>query len=508
MALIIGALLVVASSTGFVSATVHAADQTDSATRILDYLYFTNFETEDPGLYEAPDGCAGKYYSEWIGRYDCAAVVYISGDSVEGPMHTNDAARVEGSASFGRAGVSPPDVVEIYGGTYPEDSGEQCTGKPIFHTATGCYIKGERIPMPESDTNLAAFAESADELSGETQLELDGAANTIHVVNFNERGQRSVKTIDWPSNGLIYVKSDSCGWPTSSSTEVFNADGATEAKGEKGCGNVYVRGTYSRPLTIAAEDDLIINGNIYPTSVAGKLGAAPSGPATLGLIAENYVRIYHPVSTRGIDTHGQCSDFNLGKSDDPNRRGSQRNIWIYAAILATDHTFMVDNFLCGSQLGELHVYGAVAQNYRGIVGTLSASGGSGYIKDYKYDSRLAIDQPPYFLARVSGECPLSESPIALIGARGSRRKPFTVRISSFGIKEITFYLDGRAFATLSAAQARNGEYAVRVNPRKLSYGAHTVSVKTVMEDAVCPPIARSGVFVHPRTPRVVPRFTG
>ena len=57
---------------------------------------------------------------------------------------------------------------------------------------------------------------------------------------------------------------------------------------------------------------------------------------------------------------------------------------------------MVDNYNCGvTQLGHLKVDGAIAQNYRGIVGTV---GKTGYIKDYKYDSRLAVDEPPYFLS--------------------------------------------------------------------------------------------------------------
>jgi hypothetical protein len=76
--------------------------------------------------------------------------------------------------------------------------------------------------------------------------------------------------------------------------------------------------------------------------------------------------------------------------------GSLENPWIYAGILSTTNSFVVDNFNCGEkQLGDLHVYGAIAQNYRGIVGTVGATG---YIKDYKYDSRLAVDEPPYFLS--------------------------------------------------------------------------------------------------------------
>ena len=184
------------------------------STGFLDFVYFTNFETEDPDLYNAPAGCAGKYYSEWNGKYACEVITFSSVDSVEGPLHTNDAARVQGSAEFGRKGHKPADSVEIYGGTYPEDTGEKCTGEPIFWTATKCYTKGEKLEMPEGDTTLEAYVEEANEFTGETRLELNGTTNTIKVVNL-DNGEETTETINWPKNGLIYVTSSGCGWPHS-----------------------------------------------------------------------------------------------------------------------------------------------------------------------------------------------------------------------------------------------------------------------------------------------------
>lgn len=369
---------------------------TFKTTAFLDYVYFTNFETEDPELYEAPSGCVGKYYSEWHGHYSCNTITFSSIDNVNGPFHTNDSANLDGSVEFGRKGESPPDTVEIYGGTYPEDENEKCTGQPIFNTANKCYVKGERLLMPEGDTTLEAYVESSTyEPTGETRLVLNGTANTIEEQHYNEEGKKTTETISWPKNGLIYVKSGACNY----TTEPEGADGSSEASKEYGCGNVYVHGTYSKSLTIGAQGDVIINGSVYPTSVAGKLGEAPSGTAVLGLIAGNYVRIYHPVSSGGTNNSSRCTDSNESASEDPNGWGSQSNIWIYAAILSTQHSFLVDNYLCGSSLGELNVYGAIAQNYRGIVGTFSGSRSvTGYEKDYKYDSRLATDEPPYFLS--------------------------------------------------------------------------------------------------------------
>jgi Tfp pilus assembly protein PilX len=357
----------------------------------LDYVYYTNFETEDPGLYETEstaakelaNECRGKYYSEWSvakNKPACPAINFISGDAVEGPMHTNDTALVSGAATFGRSGHVPKDVVELNGGTYGSAAG--CKSSAIYNTATGCYTTtGPTLTPPPNDTSLSAYVEPEYEYSGMTRIELKGTE--MNVTTYSESNGAEIKKtgVKLPANGLIYVQPNNkgCGW--SFSSESSNTDASGEETGAKGCGDVYVSGNYSSSLTIAGQNNVIVNGNIYPTSVAGKLGSTPSGTAVLGLIAGEYVRLYHPCSG-GI-----------------NGSGSLSNPYIYAAILATSHSWIVDNPRCGKSLGELNVYGAIGQNYRGIVGTSGGSGGStGYLKGYEYDDRLATDEPPYFLA--------------------------------------------------------------------------------------------------------------
>jgi hypothetical protein len=171
---------------------------------------------------------------------------------------------------------------------------------------------------------------------------------------------------------FVQAGEQGCGYEYSDNTN--GSDNSTTYGEEAECGSVYVKGNYSKALTIGAEDDLTINGSITETGVS--TGSPPSGTTTLGLMATRFVRVYHP-----------CTSSN-------NEEGI-KNIWIYAAILSTSHSFLVDNYGCGKALGELNIYGAVAQKFRGIVGT---SGGTGYIKNYIYDERLATDEPPYFLA--------------------------------------------------------------------------------------------------------------
>jgi hypothetical protein len=97
------------------------------------------------------------------------------------------------------------------------------------------------------------------------------------------------------------------------------------------------------------------------------------------------VRVYHPCRY----------DINQNQS------GSLDNPQISAAILTLTGSFIVDNYNCGAQLHLLNVTGAIAQIYRGPVGTFGGGNGStGYIKNYGYDDNLRAEEPPHFLEPV------------------------------------------------------------------------------------------------------------
>jgi hypothetical protein len=482
----------------------------------LNFIYYTNHEDEDPSLYNVSSKPKCKeettYYPETV-TDGCQLIHFASGDEINGPMHTNDAPCVDGGSSFGRSGHTPPDVVEFYRG-----ANASCGGTGTYYTATKSYIKkgegAESLEPPKSDTSLATYANAEDTFSGVTRLELNGSTNKITVYNAALSGGK--KELEWPSNGLIWVKqtSEACGYTYKTS----KSDGKEEAEGETNCADVYVKGSYSKSLTVGSAENVIINGEILaPTNTKGE----PTGTATLGLIANSFVRVYHPVKEtyegrgpaelegakyenvikvepkspklgkelqvevkesgseytvvvlneksvelekieklkeakelvghsssyvvfgkgpgyskgereklkksppqwldetcnengqRKIEyfnsTVGQCEYTNTTeecdapslneKEDTVHGWGSLENPYIYAAILSTTHSFVVDNFNCGEKaLGNLNVYGAIAQNYRGIVGTGGSTIETGYTKDYKYDSRLAVDEPPYFLS--------------------------------------------------------------------------------------------------------------
>ena len=179
-------------------------------------------------------------------------------------------------------------------------------------------------------------------------------------------------TVNLATQPIIYVSNASgCSPATYNPTSVTYPLNASPA-GYLGCaGDVYISGNYTTPVTIAAQNNIIIDGSIT-TSADGN--GNPTGGATLGLVANQFVRVMHG-----------CSSNDLTSPT------------IDAAILALNHSFLVDNWGCGNPEGTLNVYGAIAQYFRGPVGTVSGTGGvaTGYAKNYNYDDRLANILPPY-----------------------------------------------------------------------------------------------------------------
>ncbi len=358
-------------STGYAGKDKRSIIATFQVKGFLDFVYFTHFEDEDPTL----DGDSLKecsvYHEERKGKSCGSEIEFAPEDSVKGPMHTDDAALICGETTFGRKEHVPPDSVQINFG--PVEG--VCASNPKFYTKTGSWEKGEEMIPPESDTSLGAYVEPGYEFEGVTTLNLEG--NKVTVTNANYNGGEA-KQIPLPKNGLIWVRSmekPACEYKYNQKS----ADTVADITKEVPCGTAYVQGNYSEALTIGAEKEIVIKGSLTPTGVtppaSGKEPTGtPPGTATLGLIASEFIRMYNPCSGSA---------------------GGPKNPWIYAAILSTAHSFLVDNFECTGSLGYLNTDGAIAQNFRGIVGT---TGNTGYLKNYNYDERLATDEPPYFLA--------------------------------------------------------------------------------------------------------------
>jgi hypothetical protein len=232
------------------------------------------------------------------------------------------------------------------------------------------------LTPPATNGELQTIAGPSYTYTGQTRITLNGASMTI-VTNSGT----TIGPVAIPTSGVLYVAN---GAGCSSGYSPFTVTYPSTS----GCGNaiVHTSGSYTGQLTIAAENDIVVDDDIVR-----------SGAGLLGLVANNFVRVKHPIcpssnlgcSNGTITSQTSKSNCNSGV----NGNGSLSNVQIDAAILAIDHSFIVDHYNCGSSLGTLQVNGAIAQKFRGAVGT---TGGTGYIKDYNYDDRLRYQEPPHF----------------------------------------------------------------------------------------------------------------
>jgi hypothetical protein len=340
----------------------------------LDFLWYTDHELKDPAL--DPANCAGeKYYYQYSGGNapNACQIVWVSGDTMSGPSYTNDQYNIytNNSPTFGRAGTN--DQTESNAPSTSVCVNSSCQGARFLGKGPVPSARTVSLPQSVSSTQLLTDATAhGTVLSGTTTITLSGTQATIW--NCPGTTVTAACTNSVSSSPIIYVQST----PSCPANYSLNTSYTTNNAGHYfgACGDVYVSGTYSGPLTIVSDHDIIVLANGGPGNgvTTSEDGAGnPTGSATLGLVAADFVRVMHPATS--------------------NLRASA--VTIDAAILTLSHSFMVDNYSSGqtqSPAPSLTVHGAIAQRYRGIVGQVS---GTGYLKDYHYDDRLHVILPPF-----------------------------------------------------------------------------------------------------------------
>ena len=263
----------------------------------LKYVYYTEYETLDPAaLYDPtknpsePTDCARHYPNR---GNDCVGINFITADTINGPLHSEDWLAVCGSPTFGRVGFNDP--IEALGFNFT------CGGSnPVINNTTHALnTKSQSLTPPATNSQLLSTATSGGYVyTGRTTIVLNG---TTMKVTTSTAQSNTGTTVAWPTNGVIYVKTANTGCPVTYTPFTANAT----YTGDSNCGNVYVSGTYTKSLTIASDNDVIINGNIT-TTTTGALGTAPSGSQELGLIANDFARVYNQVTNPSGSYAGNC----------------------------------------------------------------------------------------------------------------------------------------------------------------------------------------------------------
>ncbi|MBS1863837.1 MAG: hypothetical protein JSS68_19240 [Actinobacteria bacterium] len=407
-------------ATGFSGKAKVSVIATFKPASFLDYVYFTQLETSDPvtyaneelrnaaqrqctktiyeGRYTTPLENASGQFLNWEGKVTtsesnaefCDVISFVGADNIKGPMHTNDAFVFCGSPTLGS---EASDSIEV---SYPKEPGWFQT-KMLPREGYGCSgsnanVKGTwrvnspALIPPETNSELATIAEERFRFKGEVSICLEGS--TMKVGRGKSCTESSLYSGAFPVNGVIYDSNEN----NECKTEYSPFNVAYETTGVNTCGNVnIVKGEYAKPLTIAAANNVLIMSNVKKTTEEGMLG----------LIATNFIRIYHPVKLHPEECLLLlCHENTSITGCYGNASGSMENPTIEAALLALQHSVIVDNYRCGAQLGTLTIKGALAQKFRGAVGT---TGNSGYVKNYEYDKRLKTTEPPSFIEPVKSD---------------------------------------------------------------------------------------------------------
>ena len=381
----------------------------------LKFVYFTDQENRDPQAADDASARARRAADQLRrplphGAPRTRAASRSSsptGDAINGPLHTNDEnLLICGSPIFGRektkdGATAKTDAIEVSGpapGYQRHNSG--CADTPqIFTPTQQVHARASKqLELPPDNQELATVADNGGR-STPARRSSASRGTVMDVTNYAASGTPTTTlNVPWPGNGVLYVKNNGA----------CNGEIPTDADYDEpvGCGNVYVSGDVLQ----AAHDRRRQRRDRPPDRQARSCSTSSTdcdiklvdgSDATLGLIANNFVRVGHKVIRSGSSCVG-----NYNSTDEP----TITNVRIDAAIMSLLHSFMVDNYNCG-KAGTLTVNGAIVQKYRGPVGT-----GSGALDHHRLPEGLLVRRPPALpLAAVL--------PGPARGRLGSRRAP-------------------------------------------------------------------------------------
>jgi hypothetical protein len=270
-----------------------------------------------------------------------SGINWQTGDTVNGPFHTQDKMTISGSPDFF--------------GKVTNKLGMTSGQTPRFHAG---YQTGIDIPMPSSWSAVTVAAKTNGKyIRGKVVTIAFDSVNTGYMtIKIGTSAATRVKISTYCPNGALVVDS----------------------------GSVHVKGIFSGQLTIASLKD----------TITGKGGSV--------WIDSSIVYQHDPTKVASSDLLGICADSAIVITENSNNGlGNNNGVTIQAALYSKDKGMWAQNYNDGNARGRIRLLGGISQNTRGAVGLVG--GGSGYYKSYTYDERMMVASPPYFPATGSYE---------------------------------------------------------------------------------------------------------
>jgi len=390
-----------------------------------DLLWMVDRDVVDPVLLGTPRSACDHPRQSGLRGAACHDVAYGAAHRFDGPFHSNDALRIDGSAGFASTASSA--------GLHVDASGRISTlavGPGALSVATSSPFGLTHAPivrLPERASDVLEGEPPTCRFRGPTLLRFDG-----HAVRVT-----SPLSVPQPDDGAAVEAGIGCVGvdlatlasptsvvlPASAVIEVVDADGCNEHPLGIGvledrdrlwrcdAGDAFVWGRYLGSRTVLAEGSVMLLWDLEPGTASAAIDPNVSD-ATLGLVATDSIVLRRLVGPplavvapygRNLAVAGPgLVPFGAYPADAPTSAASP---WsaprIVASLVALRGGIGIQNPFVGERHpGALHVIGSVAQRFHGIYGwelrdrTGSVVARTGYDLALTYDRRLVASTPP------------------------------------------------------------------------------------------------------------------
>lgn len=400
----------------------------------LTHIWWSNYESTVPATghtstctydwnnnYEGPDTQnPGNFNSS-----NCAAVYFGPGDTLYGPVYSNDSIYVSNGPNFGSS--SDPGAVTTHdpnclfvspgdGHGTPSTCAQANSSDVGTYNTTNSSYNAKLEPLPTTDTSLESIAaENGCVYSGPTTITLHNSGTTEYMTvnspdtpyttnsgtqynqtsgsnqdlntgNNNECYAGGNSSVPVPADGVVYVENTPSSQTCQSWANPFDGQSGSGNYSQLGMyygqtsspdceGDAFVQGTVTGNLTISSQNDIIVDGNITYQDCGSSFNSTFSNQCVynstgtndaLGLIAFAYVEVNRPLYYNYVmTTCGQPGAQPAPYCDPSGGSG----LTIDAAILALNDGFGVNNYTVSGN--GSNPYGNATEGTLDVYGSIS-----------------------------------------------------------------------------------------------------------------------------------------